>query len=289
MRIIEENRLNLDWRTSSEIDRVLKSEKSDFTTLLALTSLDPKTDFRYCDLAGMDFSYANLSGFDFTGSDLRGALMRDTNIDATTVMDKCDLSGADFNSSHFNIDERSITEVYRGIKSIQFSKYIEEIEEHAHLLRRPLMIGPQRAIGDMYARKYRYTEIVDKIPKNPLAISWLVMMSAYSNVDRMHISEVLASSFSNANALVDAITEVLLDSFIPYSLRIQICSSLFSHFGDAQQREYLHGTLTARGVPLKLVNSISQSYSKRNMKDEDKRVEDSESFFTLEGQGYGPR
>jgi uncharacterized protein YjbI with pentapeptide repeats len=53
------------------IDTVNASHKLTFRELCDALELDPKSDFKHCDLSYVDFSHSDLKGFDFTGSDLR--------------------------------------------------------------------------------------------------------------------------------------------------------------------------------------------------------------------------
>lgn len=56
-----------------EIVAVTESPSSDLLDLLALCSLDPKSDFRHADLADTDFGEADIAEWDLTGADLSNA------------------------------------------------------------------------------------------------------------------------------------------------------------------------------------------------------------------------
>jgi len=74
----------------------LEFRGTNFNDHVEFLGLNPKSDFRFADLAGVDFSDANLAGFDFTGADLRGATGANVQWDKTTI-----LTGADTEDSLF--------------------------------------------------------------------------------------------------------------------------------------------------------------------------------------------
>ena len=47
-------------------------KQADFSRLVRLSGLDPRTDFRFADWSGVSFRDCDLSGFDFTGAQLVG-------------------------------------------------------------------------------------------------------------------------------------------------------------------------------------------------------------------------
>jgi hypothetical protein len=55
------------------IDRVIRTDISDFLKLVEISGLNPSKDFRFTNLSGVDFSDCDLSGFDFTGASIEGA------------------------------------------------------------------------------------------------------------------------------------------------------------------------------------------------------------------------
>ncbi|MDP2121278.1 MAG: pentapeptide repeat-containing protein [Hoeflea sp.] len=60
----------------SDLDRMrglIESSSSNFVELVNLAGLNPHTDLRYLDLAGVSFDDCDIRGFDFTGTNLIGA------------------------------------------------------------------------------------------------------------------------------------------------------------------------------------------------------------------------
>jgi hypothetical protein len=94
------NNVGLDELITPEVfnlaARYLKFDGVNFNEHVEFLGLDPKSDFRFADLAGIDFSGANLRSFDFTGADLRGATGANVQWDKTTI-----LKGADISDSLF--------------------------------------------------------------------------------------------------------------------------------------------------------------------------------------------
>ena len=92
--------IRLDERVTAEVfdlaARYLEFDDANFNKHVAFLNLNPKTDFRFADLAGVDFSDADIQGFDFTGADLRGATGVNVHWDQTTI-----LKGADTSDSLF--------------------------------------------------------------------------------------------------------------------------------------------------------------------------------------------
>lgn len=74
----------------SVIEKLARIEDAtdwSFCSLVALSGLDPSSDFAFCDLSDMDFRGQDLRGFDFSGCDLRGCIIDDkTTIDETTIL-----------------------------------------------------------------------------------------------------------------------------------------------------------------------------------------------------------
>jgi pentapeptide repeat protein len=76
--------------------RFLLCEETDFHAHINLLGLNPKTDFRYADLACIDLSNSDLRGFDFTGSDLQGATGVNVKWDDSTILDHAQLADSLF-------------------------------------------------------------------------------------------------------------------------------------------------------------------------------------------------
>ena len=76
--------------------RFLHEENTNFSFQVEYLSLDPRTDFRYADLAGVDFSHSDVRGFDFTGADLRGATGVDVQWDETTILKAAEIDDSLF-------------------------------------------------------------------------------------------------------------------------------------------------------------------------------------------------
>jgi hypothetical protein len=55
---------------SKRLEAFLESDENNFVSLSLSLGLDPRTDFRNADLAGLDFSNCDLTSFVFEGSDL---------------------------------------------------------------------------------------------------------------------------------------------------------------------------------------------------------------------------
>lgn len=72
--------------TAAKAGEFLKFESSVFSSQVEFLGLNPRSDFRYSDLAQVDFSDSNVRGFDFTGADLRGATGVNVTWDGTTVL-----------------------------------------------------------------------------------------------------------------------------------------------------------------------------------------------------------
>src|SRR4051812_12390397 len=52
-----------------QLQKILESRSDDFAELLAISGLDPESDFKYSDLSGVDFGK-----FDYTTLNLEGAI-----------------------------------------------------------------------------------------------------------------------------------------------------------------------------------------------------------------------
>jgi pentapeptide repeat protein len=78
-------------RTVKHIDdaiaRVISAETSDFVTIVDIAGLDPLTDFRFTNLAGVDFTNCDLTGFDFTGASISGAIFNSARISGAIFKD----------------------------------------------------------------------------------------------------------------------------------------------------------------------------------------------------------
>lgn len=75
--------MKMDKAEIGKFDSIISSTKDDFLTLVKISGLDPRNDFKFFRFDGMDFSNCNLDGFDFTGSDFSRA----------------DIGGADFSGA----------------------------------------------------------------------------------------------------------------------------------------------------------------------------------------------
>jgi hypothetical protein len=80
------------------IDTVNADSNLKLRELCDALQLDPKNDFKHCDLSDVDFSNSDLRGFNFTGSDLSGSFGINVLIDKTTVLIGCDTAGSLFSS-----------------------------------------------------------------------------------------------------------------------------------------------------------------------------------------------
>ena len=89
--------LRLDKKTAAALDRLERSEASDFGALARAAGLDPARHFIGADLSGLPLgpSKSDLRGFDFSGADLRGTALRKAVVDATTRVDGAKLDAAD--------------------------------------------------------------------------------------------------------------------------------------------------------------------------------------------------
>lgn len=70
--------------------------EATFSDLVKLAQLDPTSDFRFSNLAGIDLSCSDLRGYDFTGADLRGAYGIDVQWDGSTNFASADVGGSIF-------------------------------------------------------------------------------------------------------------------------------------------------------------------------------------------------
>lgn len=69
------------------IQAIFASKEARFDRLVAISGLNPATDFQFSELKRLDLRGADLRGFDFTGSDLRQSVVSETTrIDRTTVL-----------------------------------------------------------------------------------------------------------------------------------------------------------------------------------------------------------
>lgn len=66
-------KITIPPETAAAMSAVLNSDTSDFSTLFGLTGLDPTSDLRHGDWAGVNFGFADISGWDFSGADLSRA------------------------------------------------------------------------------------------------------------------------------------------------------------------------------------------------------------------------
>ena len=62
--------MNRYWKA---IHKIIDAPTDDFTTLVEIAGLNPKTDFQYSDLSKVDFGAADLTDYSFRGADLSGA------------------------------------------------------------------------------------------------------------------------------------------------------------------------------------------------------------------------
>jgi signal transduction histidine kinase len=73
---------------------VFSSESACFSDLAIGAGLDPATDFRFSELAGVNFSGSDLSGFNFSGANLSNTCWLGAIWDDTTIMKEANLDGA---------------------------------------------------------------------------------------------------------------------------------------------------------------------------------------------------
>ncbi len=82
--------------TSEHLDvarRILHSPVKEFSYLISVAGLNPRSDFRYANLQRVDFGQADLMGFDFTGANLRGANFSRASMTGA-VLNDADTTGA---------------------------------------------------------------------------------------------------------------------------------------------------------------------------------------------------
>ena len=94
------NNVSLNEAVSKDIaalaEQFLSFDHSNFALQTKFLGLNPRTDFRDADLAGVDFSNSNVCGYDFTGSDLRGATGVNVVWDRTTIFRNAQLTSSVF-------------------------------------------------------------------------------------------------------------------------------------------------------------------------------------------------
>src|SRR4051794_32383749 len=91
---------NIRKEESRIIEEILHSSTDDFVALVQLAGLDPSTDFRFADFAGIDFGDADLRGYDFTGANLENANLSGALFDKT-LLEQARLRGAKLPASYF--------------------------------------------------------------------------------------------------------------------------------------------------------------------------------------------
>src|SRR5262249_39518001 len=60
--------------------RVVEAPTEDFASLVKIAGLDPQTELRFGDFAGVSFRGTDLRGFDLSGANLRGCDFVDANL-----------------------------------------------------------------------------------------------------------------------------------------------------------------------------------------------------------------
>lgn len=74
------------------LQEILVCDDTSFESLVRISKLDKRRDFRFGDFTGLDLRDCDLSDFDFTGSDLRGCIINaQTKISETTILNDANI------------------------------------------------------------------------------------------------------------------------------------------------------------------------------------------------------
>jgi hypothetical protein len=109
------------------LTEIVESPDATFDTLVRISRLDPRVDFRFANLRKVDFRNADLRGFDFTGSDLLGAVKNEnTQIDSTTILESARIGWIEADSTRV-IDR--MLEIQNAVSSKNRRKLLEVLVE----------------------------------------------------------------------------------------------------------------------------------------------------------------
>ncbi|NEO28391.1 MAG: pentapeptide repeat-containing protein, partial [Kamptonema sp. SIO4C4] len=95
------------------IDQLTQAKSEDFTELLRLAELDPKSDLAGGNLLGTTLNEINLSGANLTGVNLRGAELNDADL-SEAILHRAKLSGADLSGAFLENADLSESNLHRA-------------------------------------------------------------------------------------------------------------------------------------------------------------------------------
>ena len=99
------------------LDRVYSAKTENFVELVALSGLDPISDFRFANFEGMDFSNCDLRGFDFTGCDFTKAILGNAKFHGAIIKDALFKGGEKPQSATHKSLEVKRTKIIESISS----------------------------------------------------------------------------------------------------------------------------------------------------------------------------